>query len=323
MNPHISVLTPTWNRESYLSKVWEGLVAQNYCDFEWIVANDGSTDNTIEVVRELAAKSDFPVSLINASCRIGKSRMDNEAVAIARGDFIIWCDSDDYLLPGCLDTLVNTWNSIPLEQREEYCGVTALCRTESGVLGNQFYQPETCIDIIATELHRKVKSDLVIFTRSDLVKENPFLEVDFLIPESSVWNVIGTRKTRFLSMVLKRVSYREVNCISYSGHMSYNRGNAHALALAKNLAPHIQSKAAQWLSAINYLRYCRHGEINFREAMALWRVGPMDLLKFIAVLPVSELLSMKDRLQGKVRRTHRDFLEARNHVKIEISRLNS
>ena len=86
--PRISVLTPTWNRAEYLNRVWKGLNAQNFRDFEWIVANDGSQDDTIEVIRELAHKSDFSVTLITASQRVGKSRIDNEDVAASRGAFI-------------------------------------------------------------------------------------------------------------------------------------------------------------------------------------------------------------------------------------------
>ena len=112
METKISILTPTWNRGSYLPKVWEGLSQQTFKDFEWIIANDGSEDNTIEVVRELAKKSQFSVILINANMRIGKSRMDNELVKSARGEFILWCDSDDVLYPNALEVLIKSWRSI-------------------------------------------------------------------------------------------------------------------------------------------------------------------------------------------------------------------
>ncbi len=46
------------------------------------------------------------------------------------------------------------------------------------------------------------------------------------------------------------------------------------------------------------------------------------MLVLIAILPVSELLALKDRLQGKVRKTHREFLAAQTKVKIETERLN-
>ena len=74
--PLISVLTPTWNRANYLQRVWEGLCSQTYKDFEWIVANDGSTDETEATLRDLAERSNFPIIFINSSVHIGKARMD-------------------------------------------------------------------------------------------------------------------------------------------------------------------------------------------------------------------------------------------------------
>lgn len=298
------------------------MAVQTFKEFEWIIANDGSSDNTIEVVRELAAKSDFPITLINASCRIGKSRMDNELVKCARGEFVLWCDSDDYLLHDALEVLLKTWQSIPHDDREDFCGVSALCDTESGVLGNKFYLTQEPIDLSWNEMYQKLSADHVIFTRSELIKAHPFMEVDFLIPESSVWNEIGIRKTRFLPIILKKVSYGEINCISYSGHMSYNRGNAYAMALSKEYGEGFLDKTARLRRSINYLRYCKHGEISFVQAFRLWQAKWVDVLMFIAILPVSELLALKDRLQGKVRKTHREFLDAQTKVKIKTERLN-
>ncbi|MEF2072043.1 glycosyltransferase family 2 protein [Consotaella aegiceratis] len=321
-SPSVSVLTPTWNRAAYLQKVWEGLAAQAYRNFEWIVANDGSEDNTIEVVYELAAKSDFPVTLINASCRIGKSRMDNEAVRIARGEFIIWCDSDDFFFPQALQTLVDAWASIPAAEREQFCSISALCDTDEEVLGNPFYPKDKTIDLSWNELFYRLNSDLVIFTRAELLKENPFLEVDFLVSESSVWNKIGIRKTRFLPIVLERKYYRQPNALSHSGHMSYNRGHAHAMALSREAAAKLLNRKESLRRAINYLRYCRHGEIPLDKALKLWRAEWRDVALFALVWPLSETLAAKDRLQGKVRKTHKEFLAAQAVVKIETERLN-
>jgi glycosyltransferase involved in cell wall biosynthesis len=75
-NPLLSILTPTWNRGAYLERVWKGLESQTYRNFEWIVANDGSSDNTKDVINELARKSDFPVIFIDADMRIGKPIMN-------------------------------------------------------------------------------------------------------------------------------------------------------------------------------------------------------------------------------------------------------
>ena len=317
----ISVLTPTWNRASYLHQVWEGLMAQGYRNFEWIIGNDGSEDNTIEVAHALARKSDFPVTLISASQRVGKSRIDNEVVSEARGNFIIWCDSDDIFFPKALQTLIDTWKSIPRTERDNFCGVSALCDTENGVLGTPFYNLNEPTDMIWNRMYHSLRADLVIFSRTDLVKKNRFPEVDFLIPESSVWSRIGVLKTRFMPVVLTRKRYGEAYALSHSGHMSYNRGHAYSIALTKDFdSPYLHRKE-RLIRAINFLRYCRHGEISFSEVFQLWAPSKLEVTLLLLLWPCAFALAIKDELQGKVRKTHRDFLAAQTKAVITRERL--
>jgi len=323
MKPSVSVLTPTWNRAPFLDRVWEGLNSQSFKNFEWIVANDGSEDNTIETVHRLAAKSQFPVTLISASCRIGKARMDNEAVTAAKGDFIIWCDSDDYFYPNALHELVNAWLLLPERDREQFCGVAALCETENGVLGNKMQSSGKYQDIVWDELFVKISADHAILLRTELVKKNPFIEVDFVIPESSVWALISHFQIRFLPLPLKRVVYRQANCISYSGKMSYCRGYAHAMAKNRETSAIKKKKDENtFWRFVNFVRYCRHGEIRAKDALTLWNPRIADYLQAPLAIPVGELLAAKDNLQGKVNRTHRDYLVAREIVSIEKKAIN-
>jgi glycosyltransferase involved in cell wall biosynthesis len=318
----ISVLTPTWNRASYLNTVWESLVNQSYLNFEWIVANDGSTDDTVQVVSNLATKSNFPVTLINASCRIGKSRMDNEAVRTAKGDFIIWCDSDDYLMPNALEALINSWNSIPSTERGDFCGVTALCDTENKILGRS-YPLNNYTDIVFNDLFNMIQTDLVIFTRSDYLKSVPFVEVDYLIPETSVWNEIGVRKTRFIPKILERKNYGVENSLSFTGLMEYNRGRAYALAITKKFIWKDLSIKDRILRMINYIRYCFHGEIITVDALQLWNANIPVKLIFFLLFPFAILFVLNDIRRGKVRKTHRQFYEANKVVNIDYKILKS
>ncbi|WP_078476779.1 glycosyltransferase family 2 protein [Solemya elarraichensis gill symbiont] len=322
MKPTISILTPTWNRAEYLYRVWDGLVNQTFKSFEWIVANDGSDDNTIEVVNELAMKSDFPITLINASVRVGKSRMDNEAVHCANGEFILWCDSDDYLYSDALEVLLATWNSINIEERNDFKGVTALCETmEEGILGRKYPEDEYT-DIEFNQLLNHMRADLVIFTKADLLKENPFLEVDFLISESSVWNILGVKKTRFIPRVLERKTYREPHCLSYSGLMEYNRGKAYAMAVTECYLEGSLSIFEKMKRRINYLRYVIHGEVTLLRAIMVWSGSRSDAFILPIYLPFSYILVLKDHLQGKVRKSHRQFNDAIKQVKIKTIQLN-
>lgn len=83
--PLVSVLTPTWNCADYLlERVRNGLATQAYGNFEWIVCDGGSEDDTRNVLSAHAQKSSFPVTELVASHHIGKARMDNEVVGLAR-----------------------------------------------------------------------------------------------------------------------------------------------------------------------------------------------------------------------------------------------
>ncbi len=184
----ISILTPTWNRASYLKKVWEGLNAQTYSNIEWVIANDGSTDNTIEIVEALAKKSKFPITLINADMRIGKPRMDNELMNHASGEFFIWNDSDDFLLPDAINKLVKLWHNIPYIKRHEYFGIMALSSDNKGVMQTlNFDSDGSILDTTWEAIMMNEIGDGVIMFKLDLIKNKKFLEVDFLITESSFW----------------------------------------------------------------------------------------------------------------------------------------
>lgn len=315
----VSVLTPTWNRASYLERVWKGLITQSHRGFEWIVADDGSTDGTEQVVRELALRSEFPVVFIRASRHVGKARMDNESVARARGEFILWCDSDDYLQPNAVSRLLEAWASIPADARAEFVGAAALCASNKGTMPNPFpgrpYVDVSWNDLAAVH---GVTADMLFFTRASVLKAHPFPEVDLVIPESVVWTAIGHQKARLIPDVLKINEYNAPNGISFSGRMAYNRGRAHALAaITRNMHRYPQAWRTDAWRIVTFLRYCLHGEVPLGEARQLWG-GNSSSISFWTALPVAWVLATRDTLQGKVSRTHREFLSARESAAISV-----
>ena len=318
-------MTPTWNRAAYLDRVWNGLNSQTYKHIEWIVANDGSSDETELIVRELAARSGFPVTLITASVHIGKARMDNESIAQARGEFILWNDSDDYLLPHAIEKLVATWNSIPEADRTDYVGVTALCAKENGVIcSTSTPTPQMgYFDTTWNDPKNKLISDVLNLTKSCALKACPFPEVDFVIPEAVTWGTLGDRRVRVLSEALMIKEYRAPHAISFSGKMEYCRGRAYAIAITdRPLRTDTWSVTTRMWRLITYIRCSLHGEVSLRDQLLLW-ADNTTRVNFFMMMPMGYLLALKDRLQGKVRRTHREFLVASKQVCITCTRMGA
>jgi glycosyltransferase involved in cell wall biosynthesis len=320
--PAISVLAPTWNRGSFLQRVWEGLNSQKFRDFEWIIADDGSSDDTGPVARALAEKSPFPVTILTATRRIGKARLDNEAVAAARGDMIVWNDSDDYLLPTALEKMHAAWQAVLPGQRHAYAGVVALCDVSKLEATHQSFGHLPAWDIPLNDLSEvhHVRGDMLQMTRADLLKRFRFPEVDFVVPEGSVWTSVGHLKVRILPAVLMIKEYRAPNAISFSGKQEYCRGRAYAMAISEgNLLTYKRPLSQRLWRLTTFIRYSLHGEIDTSRQIHLWR-GNTPLLWYVCAYPLAWMLAKKDALQGKVRKTHREFVQAAKTVEIQVHR---
>src|SRR3989344_2456358 len=90
----ISIIIPTYNRAKLLRRAIESVLKQTFQDFELLVVDDGSTDNTNEVVMEYASK-DKRVFYISQENSGGASRPKNTGIKTARGEYIAILDSDD------------------------------------------------------------------------------------------------------------------------------------------------------------------------------------------------------------------------------------
>lgn len=92
----ISIITPAFNASSSILKVYDSLKNQKYNNFEWIVVDDCSTDNTCTLIMELIPKSPFSIVFIENKENIGAALSRNVALDRVNGDYICFLDADDY-----------------------------------------------------------------------------------------------------------------------------------------------------------------------------------------------------------------------------------
>ncbi|MBV5323521.1 glycosyltransferase family 2 protein, partial [bacterium] len=100
----MTILIPTYNRANLILESLESVFAQSYRDFEIIIVDDGSTDNTAEVLRPLAGQGKLKYIRQNNQ---GASAARNRGIAEARGNLIAFLDSDDLFDPSKLELQVN------------------------------------------------------------------------------------------------------------------------------------------------------------------------------------------------------------------------
>ena len=101
----ISVAMCTFNGGRYLEEQLQSIGAQSRLPCEVVVCDDGSTDETIAILKRFQANVRFPVKIIQNSLRMGSTRNFDQAIGMARGEFIALCDQDDRWLPHKLERL--------------------------------------------------------------------------------------------------------------------------------------------------------------------------------------------------------------------------
>lgn len=117
----VTVFTPTFNRAYIISNLYHSLQRQTNKDFEWIVVDDGSTDNTEELVNGWQKeKNDFEIRYFKKE-NGGKCRAINYGVDRANGLLFFNVDSDDYLTDDAIEKVIR-WEA-DLPKNKKYCGV--------------------------------------------------------------------------------------------------------------------------------------------------------------------------------------------------------
>jgi len=104
--PKISVIIPAYNVEKYVEKTLRSLIDQTFKDFEAIIINDGSTDNTEKIIKEVLQDTKFQWKLINQENQ-GVSAARNRGIIESKGEYISFLDADDYYHPTFLEKMYN------------------------------------------------------------------------------------------------------------------------------------------------------------------------------------------------------------------------
>ena len=160
--PKISIVVPIYNEQYNLPNCIESVLAQSFQDFELLLINDGSTDDSGLICERYSKDSRLKVYHI-ANC--GVSRARNFGISKSLGDFIMFLDADDYLLPQALSLLY----SIAIKDHvmistanfyiESPCRSVFCTRLQNGIVKNNFrawYFNSICLRAGAAIFHRSI-----------------------------------------------------------------------------------------------------------------------------------------------------------------------
>lgn len=107
-NPLVSIIIPVYNSENYIGKCIESILAQTYKNYEIILINDGSKDNSLDILKEYE-KQNGKIKIYNQSnCGVANTR--NNGIQYSSGEYIMFIDNDDYISPDYIEIFINEIN---------------------------------------------------------------------------------------------------------------------------------------------------------------------------------------------------------------------
>lgn len=204
----ISYVIPVYNVEKYIKKCVKSVQQQQHKNFEIILIDDGSTDNSASIIDELA-KSDKSIQCIHQKNK-GVSNARNKGIEKSKGDYIIFVDSDDYLEPDYstyfLNLIINNKCDIAI-------GVNCFC------LGNQNQVKK---DNVHCECSEKIIEDIYlqkinvavwnkIYKRDFIIKNNIRFDEKIWFGEGMLFNIMCLQYTDFVGVGYRKVYHQFYN----------------------------------------------------------------------------------------------------------------
>lgn len=215
----ITVFTPVYNRSRTIHRVFDSLMEQTDKNFEWLIVDDGSTDNLKEIIDGYKNKSDFLIRYYYKP-NGGKHTAVNWAYKLTDSEYFITVDSDDALLPQAVERFLALWNEIPQDKRNEYWSVVARCRNARNGEMKGGYYPDGINELENPDIEAaKIDGDKLSCSRTEVLKQFPFPEPEgtTFITESVVWNRINrSYKQYYTNEVLHDVYANEEDSLSFS-----------------------------------------------------------------------------------------------------------
>lgn len=229
----LTVFTPTYNRAGVLHRVYDSLVKQTYRDFEWLIVDDGSADDTKSVVDDFASKNQICIRYYYQENQ-GKHMATNYAVSLTQSELFVIADSDDAFTNDALEKLVGAWDSIPKTEQGKYKGVICRCfDSQTGEPIGAF--PEKVFDSNDLDGNFKLKLNFEkwMLFRTDVLREFPFPgagEGLKFFPETVVWRAMARKyQTRYIADPLREYFRDQENALTHTKTPRF-RENTHLWA---------------------------------------------------------------------------------------------
>ncbi|MCM1174490.1 MAG: glycosyltransferase family 2 protein [Blautia sp.] len=183
----ITILTPTYNRADLLPRLYESLCGQSCMDFDWMVIDDGSQDDTEALIQRCIQEKTIPI-YYEKQRNAGKHNALNRGIAQIKSGLTFIVDSDDYLTPDAVETILSYHQKY--RDTDNLCGYSFLrCHRDGRVNTAYFPEDEKLDTYLSVRINGNIGGDKAEVFYTDILRKYPFpvFEGEKYMPEDVVW----------------------------------------------------------------------------------------------------------------------------------------
>lgn len=183
----ITVVTPAYNRGTTLPALYESLRRQTVQRFVWLIVDDGSQDDTRQLVEGFTAEAPFGIEYVWKE-NGGKHTALNVAIERVKTELFFIVDSDDVLTPEAIDTIEHDWYGV---EHEGLCGIGYLRGyNETEVIGSPYPKDGSCDNFIHLRYNQGISGDKAEVWVTNLLRQYggfPEYDGERFVSESVLW----------------------------------------------------------------------------------------------------------------------------------------
>ena len=160
---NVSVIVPVFNSSQYIGATLDSIINQDFDGFEIIVVDDGSADNSLDIINEKLNSINIPNTIIHQENQ-GVSSARNKGIEVSNGDYLVFVDADDYITPNHLSELYNGKTDFSLIQivKEDGNSVSKPhVYSQSIISTNEFIEMELKMQITFNFVQLMYKADII------------------------------------------------------------------------------------------------------------------------------------------------------------------
>lgn len=186
----ITIFTPTYNRFQLLQRLYDSISHIKYSKFEWLVVDDGSTDETESFFRTILNNTHFPITYIKQN-NGGKHTAINRGAQEAKGELFFIVDSDDLLPSDSLEEINHYYSKI--KNNSKIAGVVGRKKIINSEKSFDLKEKEFICSPFDFRYKFHYSGDMAEVIKTDILRQYPFpvFENENFVTESLIWFRIG------------------------------------------------------------------------------------------------------------------------------------